>query len=235
MYIILNRANLVVCVTSTIKRVRQQENGLVALAAEREAATAIYAADNDAFYPLTPSGTLGEETYRAVEVESVPDEVVPGYWYYTGEFFTTPEKEAEYEKAQAELAAQKVASIAFVTLATDGHIDDITITENASQFPKWDENFTGKAGTIIRDEGALYRSIHDVGAGQNTKPSETPAMWTRVGDPSEEWPEWIQPIGAHDSYGLGAKVSHAGKKWIAAADNNTWEPGVYGWAEYEEE
>lgn len=100
MFIILNRANLVVCVTSAIKRVRQQENGLVALAAEGETATAIYSADTDAFYPLSAPGTWGAETYRAAEVESVPDEVIPGYWYYTGEFFTTPEKEEELAAKQ---------------------------------------------------------------------------------------------------------------------------------------
>lgn len=29
-------------------------------------------------------------------------------------------------------------------------------------------------------------------------------MWTRIGNPLEEFPEWVQPIGAHDAYSKGA-------------------------------
>lgn len=127
--------------------------------------------------------------------------------------------------------AQSVAEIVFVQMAQTEQLDETTITEYPSLFPVWDENWTGKAGTILQDEGGLYRSIHDVGAGQNTKPSETPSMWTRIGDPTEEWPEWIQPLGAHDAYSTGAKVSHNGKHWTSDVDSNVWEPGVYGWTE----
>ena len=124
-----------------------------------------------------------------------------------------------------------VSGIVFVCLAQTQQLDDITITENSELFPVWDLNWTGKAGTIVRDEGALYRSIHDVGAGQNTKPSAAPSMWTRIGDPRDEWPEWIQPLGAHDAYASGAKVSHNGGRWVSDAEGNIWEPGVYGWTE----
>ena len=92
-----------------------------------------------------------------------------------------------------------------------------------------------KAGDIVQDEGQLYRSIHDVkDAGQNRKPSETPSNWTRIGNPLEEFPEWVRPIGAHDAYSKDAKTSHSGKKWVSEVDGNVWEPGVYGWAEYSE-
>ena len=50
----------------------------------------------------------------------------------------------------------------------------------------------------------------------------------------EEWPEWIQPTGAHDAYAKDAKVTHNGKKWTSYVDANVWEPGVYGWTEYTE-
>ena len=59
-------------------------------------------------------------------------------------------------------------------------------------------------------------------------------MWTPIGNLLEEFPEWVQPIGAHDAYSKGAKTSHGGKKWLSEVDGNTWEPGVYGWAEYVE-
>lgn len=49
--------------------------------------------------------------------------------------------------------------------------------------------------------------------------------------PTEEYPAWVQPTGAHDAYPQGAKVSHNGKKWTSDVANNVWEPGVYGWTE----
>ena len=123
------------------------------------------------------------------------------------------------------------AALTFVHLAQSGEFDDVTVTENADLFPLWDGNWTGKAGSIVRDEGLLYKSIHDVGPGQNTKPSATPAMWTKIGNPAEEWPEWVQPIGAHDAYKIGDKVTHNGKKWVSTANGNVWQPGVYGWTQ----
>ena len=138
-----------------------------------------------------------------------------------------PERSVD-EKLDAVLA---VAAISFVVMSQAELIDDITITENADLFPAWDIHWTGKAGSIVRDEGKLYRSIHDVGAGQNTKPSTTPSMWTPIGDPAEEWPKWSQPLGGHDAYSKGAKVTHKDKRWISDVDANTWEPGVHGWTQ----
>jgi len=48
----------------------------------------------------------------------------------------------------------------------------------------------------------------------------------------EEYPEWVQPTGAHDAYALGAIVTHNGQLWISTVDSNVWEPSVYGWEIY---
>ena len=139
------------------------------------------------------------------------------------------------EAALRSSSAQAVAEIMFVKMAQEQQLDDTTVAEFPELFVQWDENWRGKAGDIVRDEGQLYRSIHDVtDAGQNRKPSENPSMWTRIGNPLEEFPEWIQPLGAHDAYSKGAKVSYNGKKWTSDSVGNVWEPGVYGWTEYVE-
>ena len=132
-------------------------------------------------------------------------------------------------------ASKSVTSIVFVALAQNETLDDTTISEHADIFPKWDENWTGKKGSIVLDGDTLYRSIHDVGKGQNVKPSDNPSMWTPIGRPGEEFPDWSQPLGAHDAYSTGDKVSHNNKKWISTVDRNCWEPGVYGWEEYKED
>lgn len=118
-----------------------------------------------------------------------------------------------------------------MALAQAGQLNDVTIAEHASVFIDWDEHWTGKRGEIVRDEGKLYRAIHDVGIGQNTKPSRTPSMWTLVGDPAEEWPEWSRPLGSHDAYAKGARVSYDGRHWVSDVDGNVWQPGSYGWTE----
>ena len=138
----------------------------------------------------------------------------------------------EFKKTlMSERELMEVSSLVFVQMAQSGTLDDVTISEHPSMFPFWTENWTGKAGTILMDEGNLYRSIHDVGVGQNTKPSTTPSMWTPISDPTQEFPEWVQPIGAHDAYSIGDKVTHLDKHWISTVNGNVWEPGVYGWEE----
>ena len=116
-------------------------------------------------------------------------------------------------------SAQAVAELMFVKAAQEQQLDETTIAEYPDLFVEWDANWRGKQGDIVTNEG------------QNTKPSATPSMWTRIGNPLDEFPEWVQPIGAHDAYAKGDKASHNGKNWVSTADNNVWEPGVYGWEE----
>lgn len=49
----------------------------------------------------------------------------------------------------------------------------------------------------------------------------------------EEYPAYIQPTGAHDSYKTGDKVIFNGKKYICKMDNCVWSPETYpaGWEE----
>ena len=42
---------------------------------------------------------------------------------------------------------------------------------------------------------------------------------------------WVQPLGAHDAYPLGAKVAHKGKTWANLTPANVWIPGTTGWRE----
>ena len=143
----------------------------------------------------------------------------------------------ELTAQRADLAAQKnVAAITFVSLAEKGDIDEVTATEHADLFENWVTDKDYAVGKIVtRPNGNLYKCVqaHRSQAGWETE--NTPALWTQIGDPSEEYPEWSQPLGAHDAYELGAKVSHNGKKWVSDVASNVWEPGVYGWSEYTED
>lgn len=231
MFIILNRANLVVSVTSAVCYASAAPGGLP-ISTTPEEAEAVYSSASDAFYPLN-SAVWNGGGYHVEEVEAVPDVVVPGFYYYNEEFYTTPEKEAELYALEAQRTAPAAASIAFVTLAETGQIDDATASENSAQFAPWAYPIDYKAGAIRRDplDGNLYRVNEGQGhtSQEGWNPSLTPALWKKIGDPAEEWPAWAPPLGAHDAYGLGDKVTHNGVKWVSTAAANVWEPGVYGW------
>lgn len=141
----------------------------------------------------------------------------------------------EREKQNPVTAVARAASIAFVTMTEAGQIDDVTAVENAAQFSPWAFPVAYAVGNIRRHGDALFRCIQAHTSEAGWAPPDTPALWKQVGDPGVEWPDWSQPIGAHDAYSAGDKVSHGGKHWVSNADGNVWEPGVYGWTEAVEE
>ncbi|MCI7261857.1 MAG: hypothetical protein MR562_01365 [Clostridiaceae bacterium] len=103
---------------------------------------------------------------------------------------------------------------------------------NVDWYPTWIKGEQVETGCRRAWEGVLYEVYAP--AGDNLySPGQVPAVWRRVY--LEEWPEWVQPTGAHDAYAFGAKVKHNGKKWTSDIKANTYEPGVYGWTEYAEE
>ena len=139
----------------------------------------------------------------------------------------------ELTAQRADLDEQKnVAAITFVSLVEKGDIDEVTATEHAELFEAWVTDKDYAVGKILtRPNGNLYKCVQAHRSQAGWEPENTPALWTKIGDPSEEYPAWSQPLGAHDAYPLGSKVSHNGKKWTSDVANNVWEPGVYGWSE----
>lgn len=87
------------------------------------------------------------------------------------------------------------------------------------------------AGETIAHEGASYEVIQGHIAQLGWEPDVTPALFKRVADPGDEWPEWKRPTGAHDCYNAGDKVTFQGEHYISIIDNNSWSPTEYpaGW------
>lgn len=56
-------------------------------------------------------------------------------------------------------------------------------------------------------------------------------------EPTEEYPEYVQPTGSHDAYKVGDKITYNGKKYECIYDGCVWTPDDYpqGWKEVEEE
>ena len=124
---------------------------------------------------------------------------------------------------------EDVNSIVFVTLAENETIDEVTASEHPSLFADWEENVSYAAGNIRKYEENLYKCLQAHTSQSDWTPDTAVSLWKKIGDPTEEWPEWSQPIGAGDAYMKDDKVSHNGTHWVSTCDNNVWEPGVYGW------
>ena len=118
-----------------------------------------------------------------------------------------------------------------MVLAEGGQIDDVTASEQSLLFAKWEPGVSYTVGQLRRYGDTLYRCVQAHTSQADWTPPAVPALWAATSDPAEEWPAWSQPLGAHDAYAEGAKVTHNGKKWVSTTANNVWEPGVYGWAE----
>lgn len=131
--------------------------------------------------------------------------------------------------------ATETGSVMFVTMAEAGQIDATTAAEHAELFSPWAYPVSYKTGQLRQYGGKLYRCVQDHTSQEDWTPEAATSLWAMSADPTEEWPAWSQPIGAHDAYAAGAKVSHQEKHWISDTDGNVWEPGAYGWTEAGEE
>lgn len=94
-------------------------------------------------------------------------------------------------------------------------------------YPSWEEKEVGyqfKVDERIYYEvnDTLYKVLQAHQKQSDWTPDVAVSLFVRVS--VEEYPEWVQPTGAHDAYDLGAKVSHNGFHWISLVSANAYEP-----------
>jgi len=106
---------------------------------------------------------------------------------------------------------------------------DETLIDNKAAFEFWRAGINAEKDKIYRYGDDIYKCIQPHTTQDDWTPDKVPALFVKIS--LEEYPEWVQPAGAHDAYMKGAKVSRNSKHWISDVDNNIWEPGVYGWSE----
>lgn len=106
-------------------------------------------------------------------------------------------------------------------------LTDAQALESVMLYRNWLDNETVEVDDVRRSGDQIYRCIQRHKTQADWKPENTPALWARI--EVSEWPEWVQPTGAQDAYGLDAKVTHNGVRWVSVVQANVWEPSVYGW------
>ena len=108
-------------------------------------------------------------------------------------------------------------------------LDDDTALTGVELFPAW---VVGKAYAVndrAQYNGTLYKCIQAHTSQSDWMPSATPALWKTVS--VDEYPEWVQPTGAHDAYNIGDKVTYNGQHYVCTSNANVYAPDVYGWEE----
>lgn len=134
-----------------------------------------------------------------------------------------------HEKNKAKLKAYKSVSKEFVVQVEDGNVNEVIASEYIDVFEEWSKSMSYSVGSIRRYEGNLYKCLQAHTSQSDWTPDVSSSLWKKIGDPTEEYPEWSQPIGASDAYQAGDKVSYNGNHYVSTVNNNVWAPNVYGW------
>ena len=122
-------------------------------------------------------------------------------------------KEAESYRAKIEMAA--------ALMSDEAALDSIEL------IAPWKIKEYVNVGDRRRFDGVLYKCIQAHTTQADWTPDITPALWVAVS--IEEYPEWVQPTGAHDAYNIGDKVTYNGNRYVCAVDGNVYAPDVSGW------
>ena len=122
--------------------------------------------------------------------------------------------------------AEAIAYRSKIEAAASTMTDEVALTA-VELFSAWAVGKAYAASDRVRYNGTLYKCVQAHTSQADWTPDAAPALWAAVS--VDAWPEWVQPMGAHDAYNTGDKVSYNGKHYICTADANVYAPDVYGW------
>lgn len=118
--------------------------------------------------------------------------------------------------------------------AVSAALSDTESLNAVSLFPAWVSGKTYEADERVKYDSVLYKCLQAHTSQDDWTPTAAASLWAKVLIPDADViPEWEQPDGTN-LYMAGDKVTHNSKTWVSDIDNNVWEPGVYGWSEYDE-
>ena len=98
-------------------------------------------------------------------------------------------------------------------------------------FPQWATGHAYAVDERLQYKNVLYRVVQAHTSQADWTPDITQALFVVIS--LDEWPEFVQPTGAHDAYNKGDKVMFEGKHYISLIDANVYSPTAYpaGWKE----
>lgn len=132
--------------------------------------------------------------------------------------------ETEYTPTYAPTLTEVLNQLKTLAKGSVEALPDEEAEKVPSLFEEWKPATTYEVGNRRYNafDQKLYECLQAHTSQADWRPDLTPSLWKRVS--TEEWPEWVQPLGAADAYNQGDKVSHNGSHWISLVDGNVWEP-----------
>lgn len=175
-----------------------------------------------AWYIAADGSFVMDTTKKAAVEKQIADELARWEEAQAAEE-TRQQEEAKLKEAQEHLMPMMLRMV--LPSTADEELDAI-----APLIPNWEKGQKYAAGMVVKFSDTFYRVNQEHTSQKDWQPDKTASLYKHIGDePTNPWPEWVQPLGGHDAYPKGAQVTYSGKKWVSIADGNVWAPGVYGW------
>ena len=173
----------------------------------------------------------GEPTENAIEVpDTFKEENFLRYKFVNGKLETMTDEEfdkeypnyytANQQNIQEENFLKEQRTMLLQTLS------DEKAVEYALLYDEWKPNQLYSNNEIVRYGDKLYRCISKARhmSIESWTPYSASSLWTEISDPREEYPEFIQPTGAHNAYSIGSKITFNNIHYISEIENNVWSP-----------
>lgn len=138
------------------------------------------------------------------------------------------EQKRQEQIAKGEQLKQKLQERAVLDYASD---EDAYVMRYL--YGEWSgDGITYKANDRLMYDDKFYKVLQDHTSQSDWTPDTASSLYVEIADPSNEYPEFVQPTGAHDAYAKGDKVTFEGKHYISLIDANVYSPTAYpaGWS-----
>ena len=137
--------------------------------------------------------------------------------------------QAEASERTRPLTAEEVTSMLIKQQINSLTVEDNVALRMTEFYPEWAAGQAYATGYKVQHGGTLYKCVQAHTSQADWTPDATPALWVVVS--VDEYPEWVQPTGAHDAYNIGDKVTYNGQHYVCTSNANVYAPDVYGWEE----
>ena len=190
---------------------------------------------------ISSTQTPGNETIVILDEDIVDFTKIYAYFVYYGEdgqlhLRFDEDKHNEYIKEQerqeqiikGEQLKQELAEKTILNNASD---EDAYVMRYL--YPEWSgDGITYETNDRLIYNDKFYKVLQDHTSQSDWTPDAANSLYVEIADPSNEYPEFVQPSGAHDAYAKGDKVTFEGKKYVSLIDANVYSPTAYpaGWS-----
>ena len=134
----------------------------------------------------------------------------------------------DYELRDMLYKINKMYIESYITEAQKTELDELARTNaNAeNSYAPVQEQIDNLYDELSQIKSQLNTLLEETEEGTEENPSEPPVT-------TDEYPEYVQPTGAHDCYNTGDKISFNGKKYVCKINGCVWDPDTYpaGWEE----